>query len=135
MTRRISLTITAVGAALMLAVPVAWGDNGSAEPARIVTDAFERGLAGEQAGWAAYRDTFERYVTQKQGPVGSSGSLDSYADSASRTDVGHRYTPVAAPASGSEIEWPQLGIGFGVGLLLALGLVLTVRMTRTPLAH
>jgi hypothetical protein len=45
---------------------------------------------------------------------------------------------VAASTSGSgrEIEWPQLGIGFGVGLLLALGLFLAVRMTRIrPLAH
>jgi len=45
--------------------------------------------------------------------------------------------PVAVTTgSGREIEWPQVGIGFGVGILLALGLVLAMRATRIrPLAH
>ena len=35
-----------------------------------------------------------------------------------------------------ELDWSQLGIGFGMGLLLALGLYLAVRVTRIrPLAH
>jgi hypothetical protein len=38
--------------------------------------------------------------------------------------------------SGREIEWPQIGIGFGIGLLLAAGLYLAMRFTRIrPLAH
>ena len=41
-----------------------------------------------------------------------------------------------AVTSGSEIEWPQLGIGFGLGILLVAGLWLTMRMTKgRPLAH
>jgi hypothetical protein len=43
----------------------------------------------------------------------------------------------AAPtSSGTEIEWPQVGAGFGIGLVLALGLYLAMRFTRIrPLAH
>ena len=47
--------------------------------------------------------------------------------------------PVSASAadSGSGIDWPQqLGIGFGVGMVVLLGLILTVRVGRShPLAH
>jgi hypothetical protein len=45
-------------------------------------------------------------------------------------------TTVAATSSGREIDFPQIGIGLGVGLLLALGLYLATRMTRIrPVAH
>jgi hypothetical protein len=41
-----------------------------------------------------------------------------------------------SPSSGSEFDWSQLGIGFGLGLLLAAGLFLAMRMTKLrPLAH
>ena len=57
-------------------------------------------------------------------------------------DAHERVTPVAASAEvstidvGRDIEWPQIGIGFGVGVLLAIGLLLAVRATRIrPLAH
>jgi hypothetical protein len=41
-----------------------------------------------------------------------------------------------ATGSGSDRDWPQLGIGFGLGLLLAGGLFLAMRMTKVrPLAH
>jgi hypothetical protein len=33
-------------------------------------------------------------------------------------------------STGTEIEWPQVGIGFGIGLVLALGLYLAMRFTR-----
>ena len=53
-------------------------------------------------------------------------------------DIGHP-PPYRASAveSGSEIDWPQqLGIGFGVGMVILLGLILTVRVGRShPLAH
>ena len=55
---------------------------------------------------------------------------------------GHGYLgnqPAAASAvgSGSAIDWPQqLGIGFGVGMAVLLGLILTVRIGRShPVAH
>jgi hypothetical protein len=43
---------------------------------------------------------------------------------------------VTATSSGREIDFPQVGIGLGIGLLLAIGLYLAVRFTRIrPLAH
>ena len=43
---------------------------------------------------------------------------------------------VSVSSSGRDIEWPQLGIVFGLGVALLLGLMLTIRFTRTrPLAH
>ena len=45
-------------------------------------------------------------------------------------------TPTVSASSGSEIEWPQLGIGFGLGILLVAGLWLAMRMTKgRTLAH
>jgi hypothetical protein len=39
-------------------------------------------------------------------------------------------------SSGSELELPQIGIGFAIGLLLGMGLFLTMRSTRgRQLAH
>jgi hypothetical protein len=32
-------------------------------------------------------------------------------------------------------DWPQVGIGIGIGMLVLFGLFLTVRHTRTPVAH
>jgi hypothetical protein len=38
--------------------------------------------------------------------------------------------------SGGETEWPQIGVGLVIGIMLALGLLLAMRATRTrPLAH
>jgi hypothetical protein len=55
-----------------------------------------------------------------------------------RFHIDHTNVPVQATptSSGSEIEWPQIGVGFGIGLVLALGLYLAMRFTRIrPLAH
>jgi hypothetical protein len=38
--------------------------------------------------------------------------------------------------SGREVEWPQIGIGFGIGIALMFGLYLVVRTPRDrQLAH
>ncbi len=35
-----------------------------------------------------------------------------------------------------DIEWPQVGIGLGIGVLLMIGLYLALKATRQrPLAH
>lgn len=44
-------------------------------------------------------------------------------------------TPVSATSSGLEIEWPQVGLAFGLGIALVIGIGLTARMRRPPLAH
>ena len=43
--------------------------------------------------------------------------------------------PVSSP-SGNEVEWPQIGVGFAVGILLMLGFGLVLRYARVrQLAH
>jgi hypothetical protein len=43
---------------------------------------------------------------------------------------------VSAMHSGTDLEWPQLGIGLGTGIALALGQMLMLRQTtQRPLAH
>lgn len=44
--------------------------------------------------------------------------------------------PVSVTTSGRDLEWPQIGVGFGIGLLLAAGMFLAMRLSRTrQLAH
>jgi hypothetical protein len=50
--------------------------------------------------------------------------------------LGNPPASASAVGSGSEIDWPQLGIGLGVGMAVLLGLILTVRIGRShPVAH
>lgn len=45
-------------------------------------------------------------------------------------------TPVARSSSGRDIAWSQLGIGLGIGIVLAFGLMLALKATRQrSLAH
>ena len=39
-------------------------------------------------------------------------------------------TPTVSASPGSDIEWAQLGVGFGLGIVLVAGLWLTIRMTK-----
>ena len=53
-----------------------------------------------------------------------------------RLDPNNVSIPTASANSGSEIEWQQLGIGFGLGILLVAGVWLAMRMTKVRgLAH
>src|SRR5262249_55449493 len=68
--------------------------------------------------------------------LGDFASTTSYKDANQRVDL--PTTPVVEPvtSSGTDVEWPQLGIGFGIGILLAIALGLSFRATRhRPLAH
>jgi hypothetical protein len=72
--------------------------------------------------------TQAKLVEQVSTSVGSSDQVGLDSNSLS--------TPTVSASSGSEIEWPQLGIGFGLGILLVAGLWLAIRMTKgRPLAH
>lgn len=80
----------------------------------------------------AYSDAFERAIVARGG-IGS-GPVGDHHD---RVQFGPT-TPVSVPVTGSgrPIEWPQIGIGFGLGILLGLGLLLAGRLARIrPLAH
>jgi hypothetical protein len=139
---------------------------GSLEPAQVATDWFERAAINAQND-AVAPDWFERAAINAQNDAVVVSRPDShdvvtqldngYLDAAARAqriDVvvptassdGHersapprgeftRQTDVSS--SGTELELPQIGIGFAVGLLLALGMFLTMRYTRggRELAH
>jgi hypothetical protein len=119
MTTRISLVVAIAVAALSLGVPAAFGEGrlaGSPEPVDAIAyfHANELATAAQSGGTdlSAYRDAAERAVP----PTGS--------------------VEIAPSDSGRQIEWSQLGIGVAVGILLAAGLLLAVRVTKfRPLAH
>ena len=80
-------------------------------------------------------DTLERIEAAGQ-PTQS--NLLTRSDSAESAMVaGSLDAPVVSTGnSGTEIEWPQVGIGLGIGILLGLGLWLALRFSRIrPLAH
>ena len=161
MTIRTSLAVAAVAATAAIAVPAGWGQTGEA---RTTSDAIERAvLAREQAQRAsalqlraavslgaadahertggesasglptAYRDAFERAAPALN---------ESTAGAATVTDSHDRVvfpgTPISAPTvvAGREIEWPQVGAGFLLALVLVAALWLPLRTTRSrPATH
>ena len=129
-TRSGALVIAIAIAALGLAVPAALGEgrlagstDGPGQAGSYLDD--DAGTAPVQTALAPYRrtDAFDR-----EAPV-PGAALSAAADVSAHS--------AGAPASsGQRVDWPQVGIGFLLGVLLALGLVLTYRSTRQrTLAH
>jgi hypothetical protein len=120
MIARVSLTVAIAVAALAVGVPAAFGEGrlaGSAEP----VDAIAYFHANELATAAQ---------------SGGGTDLSSYRDGPERAVLPSAPIQNASSDSGRQIEWPQLGIGFGVGILLVAGLWLAMRVTKfRPLAH
>ncbi len=153
MTPKISLIVGVAAAALVLGVPTALAEGrlaGSIEPQDSVVQVS--------------RPDSHDIVVQPSVPQVSrpdshdivSSDAGSYIDAADRarrintivptayTDAHERSAPpqgtvsrsTEATGSGNELDWSQLGIAFGLGLLLATGLFVAMRMTRNrPLAH
>jgi hypothetical protein len=99
----------------------------------VLVDAHQRSLGGNGGGvlTPTYSDAFERTAAAKP----STGAT-LIGDSHNRFDPGNLPVSTTTVSSGSEIEWPQIGIGFGLGIVLAFGLLLAARATRVrPLAH
>jgi hypothetical protein len=131
--------------ATLAVVPAAWGQGGP--------DAFERAVDAklQTSTVSIYPDAFERAVEAKSRstaalyPDAFQRALNNRISASPATTPGDHHTrieAVSAPSStpvsssGSDVEWPQVGIGFGLGALLALGLMLTVRAVRArELAH
>ena len=95
-------------------------------------DATEAKLLLQSPAMEIVRDhgdaTQARLVERGSTSVGGSDQV--------RLDPDSLSTPTVSASSGSEIQWPQLGIGFGLGILLVAGLWLTMRMTKSrPLAQ
>ena len=153
MTPRISL-ITAVFVAALACVPAAFGDNwGADRQSQTVVgspDAIDRAVTAEQQRLATMLDARERaFGTKREVQLGTAG----YPDVVERTAVAYERTsgfrgddrfridptsqpgPVPVTGDGRDIQWPQVGIGFGIALALLMGLLLALRGRRHPLAH
>ena len=145
MTPKISLVTAVAATALAFGVPAAWG----AQPSDAVERAALAGERAQQAGQVAtYPDAFQRAVAA--GP--QAGMRDAHETSSTRPrqallaqgarDSHQRVdlpgSPVVSPAvsSGRDADWPQIGIGFALGILLSILLGTALRATRTrELAH
>ncbi len=126
MTRTISLITATVGAALLFAVPALaddWAsDRRSDAVGYLSPDSADRAAALGQEQLARMLDAREESQIAK---------LDAQLASAPSPDV-----VVTATSSGRAIDLRQVGLGFGIGVLLAIGLSLAIRFTRVHrLAH
>ncbi len=140
MTQRILTTTALVGAALVLSVPAAWGS----EPYRDHGDATEAKLAVQPAPLAIVRDHGDATEAKLAAKLALQSSPVIVRDHGDATDakLALQSSPEIFPAektsraAGRDIDWSQLGIGVGVGMLFVLGVILAVRLTRSrTLAH
>jgi hypothetical protein len=95
-------------------------------------DARERAYGTKyevQLGTGVHADAFERAVTAHERTSGFVG------DDRFRIDPTSQPGPVSVTGSDRDIQWPQVGIGFGIALALLFGLILALRSRRQPLAH
>jgi hypothetical protein len=118
MTTRISLVVAVAVMALSFGVSTAFGEGrlaGSPQPADAI----------------AYFHANELATAAQSGGT----DLSSYRDGPERAVLPSAPTQTASSDSGRQIEWPQLGIGFGLGILLVSGLWLAMRVKFRPLAH
>jgi hypothetical protein len=164
MTRTFSFMAVIV-AALAVSVPAAFGDDWGADrqsPTSLagMPDAVDRALVQRQqelgASFDARLDAREQALVEKRNvqlsigtppdlvervaaaAAGESGSRDYFVANDNRFDIDPttRPVPVSVTGSGDDLEWTQIGIGLGAGILLAFGLFLGLRLINVrPLAH
>ena len=130
MTPRISFITAVVGAALVFAVPAfgdPWGADRRDATVHVSPDLVDRAAAARQQELSSMLDARERSFAAISGAASIVAS-DPVRDDRFQLDPASIPTP-AGTSSAQDIEWRQIGIGFGGGVLLALGLFLA---TRTP---
>lgn len=125
--------------ALAVGVPAAFAE-GRLAGAPKSTDGVAYFRANELATAAASGlDGVAYFRANELATAAQSGSttVASYRDAAERAVPQPQSSPVTPTIdSASDIEWGQIGIAFGVGLLLALGLTAALRFRPTrPLAQ
>jgi hypothetical protein len=132
MTPRITFISAVVGAALVLAVPAfgdSWGADRSQASVRVSPDLVDRATAARQKELFAVLDARERsFATSRV--ASPAARPEPVHDDHFRFDPSSVPTPVAATPSGGRIDWSQVGIGFAVGTLLMIGLMVAMRMPR-----
>jgi hypothetical protein len=140
---RKSTTFTAVGAALVLALPAAALGQSSERFGEGPVNQVEQSspLDAREAAFGAKRDA---QLASVPGPDAFERAVNTHQNSKSVIVVDDRFrlpdtTVESSPVqvtSGRDIEWPQVGIGLGIGVLLMIGLALALKATRQrPLAH
>ena len=132
MTPKISFITAVVGAALVLAVPAfgdSWGADRNQATVHVSPDLADRVAAARQQELSSMLDARERSFAAKSDAT-TVVSPDPVRDDRFRLDPASIPTPAATIGSARGIEWLQIGIGFGGGVLLAIGLFLAMRMTR-----
>jgi hypothetical protein len=137
MATRISLIVVTVGAAVCLAAPAAQGDDWYADRlsgggVHVSPDSADRAQALEQQRLWRMLDARER----GQALSAQTGTSVPVRGERFVGDTHSSLVATSSPGSGREPDWSQLGIGFGVGLLVAFGLGLAAWVARIrPLAH
>ena len=131
MTRTISLITATVGAALLLAVPAFaddWASDQRSEAVGYVNpDSADRAAALGQERFALMVDAREESQTAKR---------DAQLASAPYPHLDRPFVPTTATSAGRPVDLLQVALGFGIGVLLMIGLSVAVRFTRVHrLAH
>ena len=132
--------MTAVfGAALVFAVPAfgdSWGADQNQATVRVSPDLADRAAAARQTELASTHYAREDSAFATKRAVTRAVRPEPVRDDRFRLGASSIQAPVAATSSDRNLEWSQIGIGFGLGALLVIGLLLTVRTTRIRLpAH
>jgi hypothetical protein len=131
MKARLSLVSAIAVTALAVAVPAALANHdldGAAKPVDVVSD-FR---ANELANAAALGTTSAPYAVERPSAASVQASTSTVEESGSTVQAS---TPTVAH-SGSSIAWGQIALAFGVGLVLAIGLVAAVRFRpNRPIAQ
>jgi hypothetical protein len=164
MTRTFSFMAVIV-AALAVSVPAAFGDDWGADRQTQTSlagmpDVVDRALVQRQqelgASFDARLDAREQALVEKRNvqlstgtppdlvervaaaAAKESGSGDHFVANDNRFSIDPmtQPVPVSVTGPGDDLEWAQIGIGLGAGILLAFGLVLGLRLIYVrPLAH
>ena len=148
MTRRISLVGAVAATLLVVAAPAAladdWGRDRQSGPSIVGSpDRLDHAAAARQQELATMLDARERSQAAKiQTQLGAAAEPDVLDrqllgdGGRCRIDVARGSATAATIASEPGIQWSQVGLGAGIGILLALGLMLALRATRGgQLAH
>jgi len=111
--------------------------RGGSESPIVSPDAVDRAAAARIAqqamvSTAGQRLSFDDHRVQ----VGQTSAGRSLVFDNHRVEPVSSPTQIAATGSGREFEWPQIGVAFGIGIALMLGLFLTLRLVHVrQLAH
>ena len=102
------------------------------QPALRHSDSVEGALAQSRAQSIALRhsDSIDGALAQSRAQSTALRHSDSVDGALAAANASQDRIAVQSTGSGAEIEWPQIGIGLSVGVLLGIGLLLAVRATR-----